>query len=151
MAAICTVKPDEMLPTSITRPPTRTILSASLNASGTPATSSTTSGHPAAQLAHALVARLGVGVLAHIDRFVGAESTRLAQPQIDAIDRDHARAARLRDRHRMQPESAGAEHDDRLAVGEPRAIETPEHLRHRAIRRRRDQVGHVVGDRGRRC
>src|SRR5208337_5434555 len=43
-----------------------------------------------------------------------------------------------------QPKASGAEHHDRLTVCEPRAIETPEHLRHRTIRRRRDQVGHVV-------
>ena len=45
----------------------------------------------------------------------------------------------------MQPQAAGAEYHEILAELKPRAIETPEDLRHRAIRRRGDQVGHIVG------
>src|SRR5258708_3939095 len=83
-------------------------------------------------------------MLADVDSLVGAEATRLAEPQIDAVDRDGPRAASLRNRHRMQTESAGAEHDQLIAIGKLRAVETPEHLRHRAVGRRCDRVGDVI-------
>src|SRR5215469_18403028 len=39
------------------------------------------------QLTYSGLARLEVGKLAQVDNFVGAESTRLRQPQIDAVNR----------------------------------------------------------------
>src|SRR5258708_15402104 len=44
----------------------------------------------------------------------------------------------------MQSEAACAQHDQCLAVVQPTAVETPEDLRHRTIRRRCDQVRHIV-------
>src|ERR1700722_9011296 len=85
-------------------------------------------------------------MLADVDSRVGAEAARLAQPELDGVDRDYLGAARFRDRHRMQTESAGAEHQELLAVGKARAVEAPVHLRHRAVGGRGDRIRHVVRD-----
>ena len=62
------------------------------------------------EFAHSRLSCLRIREFAQIDDAVGAETLGLLEAEVDAIDRDHCRATRLSDRHRVQPESPRTQH-----------------------------------------